>query len=819
MRRPKSNPEVRLKQVLVEFVAGCRQYSLNAGKRTMSRPNNLDQCRMKSLTHNIVLYAKQGMRASRRLTKKNIDEKIDDGKRILLKLRFLAKEPQCTLPDVLIWMFSNNKRVAYARIPAQDILYSVVEEEKGKDCGKIHTVFFKTPGSYNGEIFAKAEIYLWLGVTKYIKNSTAELPGDFKLLYEKAGQLVETPTTSPPSQLSRDDFSYFQLRAHLYQARGVLPADDNGLSDPFARVVFGNQCQTTKVINETLAPMWNELLLFDHLLMDGNREDLKNDPPIIIINLFDQDKFGPPDYLGRAFATPIVTLLEDDDDDENEDGDKRGKYTQPSLQFFDIFKGNRAGGELIATFELIQLDHKKYLEPSVPESVLPREPEFMDEQSEHYIIPQGIRPVLKEFRIEVLFWGLRDLRRINLFEVDQPQVRIECAGQKVESEVILSYKEFPNFTELVKSFNVDLPEQAYLHPPLSIFVVEKRAFGRTVMVGSTVVSNLMTFAPKELEDNDENSHTKPRKSIGRMNSNQAVIHIETEDKGTDRKFNPLNLVKDPLKKLHLHKIIKEEDLEEEKPDLEEMDWWSKYYESLREINDQMQLAEEDEDAENEEGGDAGHLNVASIDAEGDEDISYEVEPVKTKRKPIATLEIYNSMLGKEFDKFEDWLHIFPLQCGKALDEDDADEGENFMGNYKGSFYIYPAEEATPEFQIMRGVPRNRPVKVLVRVYIIKATNLSPADPNGKADPYVVVKVGEQEKNSKDRYIPKQLNPVFGEVFELTISFPVESEILISVFDHDLVGSDDLIGETKLDLENRFYSNHRANCGIASQYDT
>jgi hypothetical protein len=43
------------------------------------------------------------------------------------------------------------------------------------------------------------------------------------------------------------DFSYFQLRAHLYQARGVLAADDSGLSDPFARVLISTQCQSTRV--------------------------------------------------------------------------------------------------------------------------------------------------------------------------------------------------------------------------------------------------------------------------------------------------------------------------------------------------------------------------------------------------------------------------------------------------------------------------------------------------------------------------------------------------------------------------------------------
>lgn len=49
----------------------------------------------------------------------------------------------------------------------------------------------------------------------------------------------------------------------------------------------------------------------------------------------------------------------------------------------------------------------------------------------------------------------------------------------------------------------ELPEQVYLHPPLSIFVVEKRAFGRTVLVGTHVVSDVMKFSPRELEEEPE----------------------------------------------------------------------------------------------------------------------------------------------------------------------------------------------------------------------------------------------------------------------------------------------------------------------------
>ncbi|NXO80047.1 FR1L4 protein, partial [Sitta europaea] len=484
LRRPKAKAEERLREVLEEFVAGCRQYSLSAERKTMSHPNNLDRCRTKYLMRNIILCAKQGLHVRRCLTRDNVKEKVKETRRILAKIRFMAKEPQCTLPDVLIWMLSNNSRVAYARIPAQNILYSVVEEEKGKDCAKIQTVLMKVPGLHTGEIFAKLEIYMWLGVTKYAKNCLAELPEEF--LSESEQEIGQLSAYSTPSWLSRDDFGYFQLRAHLYQARGILPADDNGLSDPFARVVFSTHCQTTRMLEETLSPMWNELLLFDQLIIDGKKEVLKTETPIIIINLFSHNKFGSPEFLGQAFAVPQVKLVDE-------------PYTKPALQFFDFYRGTKAAGELIATFELIELNYS-----GLPEDVEPKEPDYLrDPHAGRFIIPVGIRPVLKEFRIEILFWGLRDLKRVNLFEVDEPQVIIECAGKKVESEVIASYKENPNFTELVKYMDVDLPEQVYLHPPLSIFVVEKRAFGRIVLVGSHVVSNVMKFSPEELEEEPE----------------------------------------------------------------------------------------------------------------------------------------------------------------------------------------------------------------------------------------------------------------------------------------------------------------------------
>lgn len=46
---------------------------------------------------------------------------------------------------------------------------------------------------------------------------------------------------------------------------------------------------------------------------------------------------------------------------------------------------------------------------------------------------------------------------------------------------------------------------------------------------------------------------------------------------------------------------------------------------------------------------------------------------------------------------------------------------------QGSFLIYPESEAASfsEPQISRGIPQNRPIKLLVRVYVVKVSVLSP----------------------------------------------------------------------------------------------
>uniref|UniRef100_A0A9J8CL01 Otoferlin n=1 Tax=Cyprinus carpio carpio TaxID=630221 RepID=A0A9J8CL01_CYPCA len=673
----------------------------------------------------------------------------------LHRLRFLADEPQHSIPDVFIWMISNNKRIAYARIPSKDILYSIVDEEMGKDCGKVKAVFLRLPGKKGfgpagWTVQAKLEMYLWLGLNKQRKDFLSGLPSGFEENKATKGIGIQAV---PPISLVYNMKQVFQLRAHMYQARSLFAADSSGLSDPFARVFFSTHSQVTEVLSETLCPTWDQLLVFDNVELYGEAGELRDDPPIIVIELYDQDTVGKAEFIGRTFAKPLTKMV-----DEHY-GPPR---FPPQLEYYQIYRGNCAAGDLLAAFELLQVQAVHTLPPIDGPTDSDRGPILP--------VPLGIRPVLSRYRIEVLFWGLRDLKRINLAQVDRPRVDIECAGKGVQSALIQNYKKNPNFSTLVKWFEVDLPENELLHPPLNIRVVDCRAFGRYTLVGSHAVTSLRKFIYSPPDKTANNwAHT------GTYRCKCLILFIFIW-------INISNKEKEKKKK----KKKKGEEVDEEEPDESMLDWWSKYFASIETMM--------------EVGGTLIRLIYS----------------------------VYNKELESEFGNFEDWLHTFNLFRGKAGDDIDHNvvDDDRIVGRFKGSLCMYKlplSEEITreagfdPNMGMFQSIPHNDPINVLIRIYIIRATDLHPADINGKADPYIVIRLGKSEIRDKENYISKQLNPVFGKSFNIEATFPMESMLTVAVYDWDLVGTDDLIGETKIDLENRYYSKHRATCGIASNY--
>jgi otoferlin len=96
---------------------------------------------------------------------------------------------------------------------------------------------------------------------------------------------------------------------------------------------------------------------------------------------------------------------------------------------------------------------------------------------------------------------------------------------------------------------------------------------------------------------------------------------------------------------------------------------------------------------------------------------------------VVTCEFYPHELEAqlEYNNFKEWLLNWPLYRGKKTGDSTEDENR-IVGFFKGSIKVYrlPMDRTMdPAFPL--SLPVNEPIHVLVRVYIIKATDLHPMD--------------------------------------------------------------------------------------------
>ncbi|XP_061547609.1 fer-1-like protein 6 [Phycodurus eques] len=756
-----------------------------------------------------------------------VKEELQDARKLTQKLRFLVQEPQHTVPDIFVWLLSNNKRVAYARLPARDVVFCGSREARGVHCGKIVTLFLKPPGKrVTGlSVQAKVDVYLWFGSCADSVHMLDDLPEGFNAATGGAD------SNSPPTHLTCTEQHQFQLRCHMYQARGLIAADNSGLSDPFARVIYLSHSQTTNVISQTLSPTWNQCLQMSPIVLSGDLQHIQEEPPRLIVEVYDDDALGKAEYLGATVALPEVRLLSE-------------SYTPPILQYSPLHHASQSGGELLAAFELVQI-------PMSGEQSLPP---LEEQEGGIYTVPDNIRPVLSTYRLEVLFWGLRELKKVQLLSVDRPQVFVECAGKTLRSSVIQRYKSNPNFTTQVDTIELALPENEHLHPPLTITVVDWRAFGRSTLVGNHVINNLMsfkyiappappaptqthtppavTYIPQPQKADEPCQHAAETSSTVASATPDVLITVEEL---TPEKTAPIRKKESRKKSTHRSTKRRRRTIADESAE-SVIDWWSKYYASVEKRTKKTEgspfpqvfekalpyhiLLSDGIDSLVSSSSDDNKKKKQKGKGMPEQNLNLSLS-LPTK---LATLQLYNKELEAEFGPFDEWVNTYELFRGKANEEEGSTE-ERFVGKFKGRFCLYKLtedeedewEEDDGHLRVNRGIPQNMPVQVLIRVYIVSASNLHPADPDGKADPYVVVQLGKNEIKDRDNYIPKQLNPVFGRSFEIQATFPQESLLSVLIYDYDMVGGDDLIGETRIDLENRFYSRHRATCGLPTEY--
>lgn len=613
----------------------------------------------------------------------------------------------------------------------------------------------------------------------------------------------------------------FQLRAHIYQGRDLIAEDSNGMSDPYVRVSFGSRSGQTKVVSQNICPTWDEVVIIDSLELVGHvasgiatyytnvrqlKVDLENDLielesslmdeygdddhsrryhqqngeallrakfdrnlereamimrrmlPQLVIELFDHDRRGTHDFIGRT-VIPIRDLKIRTKEDP----------APAVLDWFDITRHESDAGQLLACFELIPVNDSPMFE-------LPRRTFKREEATKSQVLvtklPDDIRPEVALQRVDLLAWGLRRLSKYNMLTVGTPSIQFECGGNSVETPKLKGVKHFPNFAggpnrsaePCILSFEVFLPVKLYYAPPLNIRVFDNRKFGRKPCVGSYAISNVMEYAKEAVDSSWKGKSTRTGRAVDHNAlPGEAPDSTDIQVGGMVRGMSVVgkDMLKTSMKK-------RRQDATEDDPEYKNrvVDWWTRYYSSKNAVGVTAQMV-----SQNKYDGNA--------------------------------IAIFTKTLEEEFD-LDDGLVTMPIYRGKGDDQ-------TISGVFKGNVLVTEVEtDGGVGLAPFRDLPTPKITTCVVRVYVVRGIDLAAKDTNGRSDPYIQIHLGKKRVvNDRKNYIPESLNPTFGRSFDFTVEIPVDPECRVSVWDQDSISSDDLIGETVIDLERRLLS--RTNC--------
>ncbi|XP_055985030.1 fer-1-like protein 5 [Sorex fumeus] len=519
-----------------------------------------------------------------------------------------------------------------------------------------------------------------------------------------------------------DEPNYYQLFCYIYQARSLISTNILTFQGPFVRAVFLNHSQCTQTLSSSTVPTWAQTLIFHHLLLNESPQDTRESPPLVILELWQHDSQGRESLWGRSMCVPKVWL------------DVQNRILYPMRWCPLINQLGEEEGEILASCELF-LETEK-LKQKLPIFNIPW-------KNGVYALPKNIQPVMKKMVIEILAWGLRNLKYVG-----SPQLLVECWQETLQTRPIPNFQTNPNFNEPILFLTLFMPMQESYMTPLMLKVLDTQKYGQRSVVGQTSISSLQPY----ICDPWASDYVPPKLPVLSIRRLTLLGYFY-------EKFWPkVSKVQDNLQY--------------------DVDWWSKLF------------------------------WATGLDQQTQE----------YKYKDYFPLEVYDCELEAvpAFEGLQDFCQTFKLYQGQPKVDSPV------VGEFKGLFRIYPISEDPNDPRPPRQLrfhpdKEDFPQECLVRVYIIRAINLQPQDTNGLCDPYVMLKLGKVVLGTRDKYQPNTLDPIFGMMFELNCTIPLEKDLEIQLYDFDLFSPDDKIGTTIIDLENRLLSGFGARCGIPKSY--
>ncbi|RHY35089.1 hypothetical protein DYB32_000418 [Aphanomyces invadans] len=532
----------------------------------------------------------------------------------------------------------------------------------------------------------------------------------------------------------------YQVRVNVFQGRHLPAMDDNGLADPYVTVRFNGEKHKLSVKKKTVNPLWYETVTFD---VDLPPEDMLHYSPQVILRVMDWDAgigSSSDDYIGSSFV-PITSSDVRAIDDTRPD---------PEPKWYPLVQ-QEAGdtdGHILASVVVVKVDQ--------PDTVLPP--------------PRSIVPKTRIAYLEIIVLGLRDLKPYQFLPIQMPFIEFNLGSSEHANQEMKTEKSKrpsganPNFLQRIVR-EVELPEDSLFAPMLNILVKDTRLGGwYTPLIGNACINVRQKVAEEEDEDITEAATLLPRASVKSKDIGAGV-------------FGALELMNVQV-------------------DLNNPSLWTEVGMRSTQLTTQASL-----DSNAEDGGADEYETKRKKYMKNRDDLSEELEANVLKTKPFETYQLTSGQKKKKKSLLT--LLKFGSKAPKIAESNGS---FHVAGIFKGLVRVMLKESDPPLVNLTKLL---HPQPYIVRVYILNGEGFQPMDPGfdgkpGKSDPYLVLQLGKTTINDRKNYIDDVVDPDFYKLFEINCDFPGASTLHLKAYDFDLIGGDDLIGSTDIDLEDRFF---------------
>lgn len=555
----------------------------------------------------------------------------------------------------------------------------------------------------------------------------------------------------------------YQLRVHVYQGHDLPAADSNGLLDPYLKINFLGETKKSTEKYKTRYPLYYETVVFDCQLPE------REFAPQVNVQLWDKDfALEGDDYMGMCFFNLKGAYILDSLDDP---------LIDPEYISLFIEKPGDGQGSLLLGFQLIP--------KTKPDMIIPP--------------PPSIKPSLREAWIEIVALGLRDMAPFNFQSMVSPYLNIELeTPEKVERIQTMSSKkpepENANFLERLV-LPVKLPDNALFATPLILRAHDTRLGGfmtPEVAVGSVSLVDKIpwskSYKPPQSDIFFQNSLNRSEGYIAGAappggeggdppldSTAQAAIEL-IEKRKAQIDEDEFVLTQEPIS---VDEFVKKRILQEDTgagvfgalAHLELPEYGGKKKKTAEDFFEEIDFEEEEDD-----GPPKYMVNREKLPSELED---------KLKTTPFETYILTRGQVNGLF--------------GSTL---------KTVGRFKGLIRVMSSKDEEPLFDLSQLL---KPQGYKVRLYCLAATNLTPMDMGfggrpGKSDPYLKVTLGKQVFDDRENAVDDVTDVDLYKMVEFNAELPGTSQLIIEVMDQDDIGSDDLIGKTIIDLEDRWFDN-------------